>query len=147
MKALTFALRRAMESRLYQMGFAFPAVRHLLTTQIAVTALAFLFGLILIWYSIWPITFGAGAAISTFSLWQICRSAQDFLQMQFSSSLSLRLFVGFSARLMMIGIVLFALIVWLKAPVAPLLLGLTTTVVSILLWGLSRLSRKTVKEA
>jgi hypothetical protein len=82
----------------------------------------------------------------TFSLWQISRSAQAFVQMQYSALLALRLFFGLNVRLFLIGIVLFVLIVQLKAPLAPLLLGLTSTVASILLWGISRLSRKTVKE-
>ena len=61
--------------------------------------------------------------------------------------MAIRLFLGFTARLVLIGIVLCGLMVWLRAPVAPLLAGLTSTVASIALWGLSRFSRKTVKEA
>ena len=147
MDAAFAGFRYAIERRLYGMGFALPFARHLLCTQLVITGFALLAGLALLWYSVWPIAFGAGAAITTFSLWQISRSAQALTHLQFTSALGLRLFIGFTARLLLIAIVLFALIIWLKAPVVPLLLGLTTTVASILLWGLSRLSRKTVKEA
>jgi hypothetical protein len=139
-------IRHAIERRLYTMGFALPVARHLLCTQIIISGLALTAGIILLWYSLWPLAFGAGATITTFSLWQISRSAQALVQQQYSTTLGLRQFIGFSARLLFIGIVFFALIVWLKVPLAPLLLGLTSTVASILLWGVSRISRKTVKE-
>ena len=140
-------IRHAVERRLYGMGFVFPLVRYLLSIQIIISGFALAAGIALLWYSGWLMAFGAGAAITTFSLWQISRSAQAFVQLQYSASLRLRQFFGFSVRLLLIGIVLFVLIVWFKTPLVPLLLGLTSTVVSILLWGVSRLSRKTVKEA
>ncbi len=139
--------RQAIERRLYGMGFALPVARHILCSQLVITGLALVTGLVLCWYSTWPIAFGAGAALTTFSLWHISRSAQAFVRLPFSPLLGLRLFIGFTARLTIIGIALFALIVWLKVPVAPVLLGLTSTVASILLWGISRISRKTAKEA
>ena len=147
MIALFPGFRQAIERRLHGMGFALPVARHILCSQLVISALALSAGLALVWYSAWPIAFGAGAALTTFSLWHISRSAQAFVRLPFSSLLGLRLFIGFTARLIVIGIALFALIVWLKVPVAPLLLGLTSTVVSILLWGVSRISRKTAKEA
>ena len=61
--------------------------------------------------------------------------------------MAIRLFLGLNARLVLIAIVLFALIVWMRAPVTPLLIGLSSTVAGIVVWGISRLSRKTVKEA
>ena len=140
-------IRYAIERRLYGMGFVLPFVRYLLSIQIIISGFALATGILLLWYSSWPLAFGAGAAIMTCSLWHISRLAQAFVPLRFSASLGLRLFLGFNVRLFLIGIALFVLIVWLKAPLAPLLFGLTSTVVIILLWGISRLSRKTVKEA
>lgn len=147
MPAVFARFRHAVERRLYGLGFTLPFARSLLCTQMGISGVALLAGLVLLWYSVWPLTFGAGAVLATFSLWQISRSAQAFAHQQFSTSLGLRLFIGFTARLLLIGIALFILMVQLRAPVVPLLLGLTSTVVSILLWGVSRISRKTVKEA
>ena len=147
MTAVFAQIRHTVERRLYDMGFALPFVRYLLSIQILISGFALAAGIALLWYSRWPLAFGAGAAIITFSLWHISRSAQTLVQPQFSASHGLRLFCGFSVRLLLIGIALFMLIVWLKAPLVPLLLGLTSTVASILLWGISRLSRNTVKEA
>ena len=146
MTAVFAHIRHAVERRLYDMGFALPLVRYFLSIQIVISGFALTAGIILFWYSRWPLAFGAGAAIMTFSLWQLSRVAQELVQPSYSALLALRLFLGFNLRLALIAIVLFVLIVWLEAPLAPLLLGLTSTVALILLWGISRISRKTVKE-
>ena len=139
--------RRTLERRLYGAGFFIPAARQLLGIQIVVCALSLCIGAAALWLTAWPLAFGAGACITTYSLWHIIRFAQASLQDHFSAALAFRQFFGFSARLLLIGTVLFALIVWLRTPVAPLLAGLTSTLVSLVLWGITRFSRKTVKEA
>jgi hypothetical protein len=140
-------LRHKVERRLYARGFASSTVRHLLTTQILLTGASLAVGILAAPFTLWPLAFGVGAAIAGFSLWHISRFAQANIQRQFSAALAIRLFAGFNARLVLIALVLFALIVWLRAPVAPLLLGLSSTVAGIVVWGIARLSRKTVKEA
>lgn len=145
--ALYGSLRQRVEKFLYQRGFSSPIVRHLLTTQIIIIGIAAVVALALFWLTLWPFSFAAGAAIAGFSLWHISRFAQSAIQMQYSPALAVGLFVGFSARLVLIGVVVFALVVWLRAPLAPLLIGLGSTVAGIIVWGLSRQSRKTVKEA
>lgn len=141
------ALRLAIERRLYSVGFTLPVVRRMVSTQLLVTAAGLAIGLLFLWLTAWPLTFGAGAAIATYSLWHVAKVAQGMVHLEFSIALAMRLFLGFSLRMLLIGLVLFALIVWLGAPVAPLLVGLTSAVISIALWGISRFSRKTVKEA
>lgn len=141
------ALRQSLERRLYGLGFTLPATRQLICTQLVVTFAGLAAGVLFFWVSAWPLAFGAGAAIATYSLWHVTRVAQGYVSQKFSPALAIRFFLGFSVRLLLIGILLFALIVWLGAPVAPLLAGLTSTVISIVLWGLTRISRKTVKEA
>ncbi|MDL2267798.1 hypothetical protein LJC46_07430 [Desulfovibrio sp. OttesenSCG-928-G15] len=141
------ALRLALERRLYSFGFTLPVVRHMVCVQLMVTAAGLTLGLLFIWLSAWPLAFGAGAALATYSLWHVAKVAQGMVHLEFSAALAMRLFLGFSLRMLLIGVVLFALIVWLGAPVAPLLVGLTSAVISIALWGISRFSRKPVKEA
>ena len=135
------------ERRLYNRGFSSPQVRSLLATQMLVTAAAAIPGVTLCWLTLWPLSFAVGAAIAGFSFWNIARFAQAAIHTPYSTALALRLFIGFSARLILISVVLFALIVWLRAPLAPLLIGLGSAMAGIVVWGLSRLSRKTVKEA
>lgn len=139
--------RYAIERRLHALGFVSPDIRRLLATQIMVTALALAVGFMFAWLSIWPLIFGVGAAIALFSLWQLARFAQANIRRQFSAALGLQLFFGLTGRLALIGVLLFFLIVLFRAPVIPLLAGLTSTIAAIVCWGLARLSRKTVKEA
>lgn len=140
-------LRHNIESRLYRLGFSSSVVRRLLAVQILISFCGLLVGAAVFWLSLWPLLFGVGASLACFSLWHIARFAQANIQTQYTPAMALRLFLGLNARLALIAIVLFALIVWLKAPVAPLLIGLSSTVAGIVVWGISRLSRKTVKEA
>ncbi len=145
--ALPAFFRQAIERRLYSRGFTSPVVRHLLGTQIMLAGTALVFGCIFVWLTLWPLAFGVGAAIAAFSLWHIARFAQANIQQRYSAALTIRLLAGFSARLVLISLILFVLIVWLKAPLAPLLIGLGSTVAGIVVWGISRLSGNTVKEA
>lgn len=145
--ALVASIFQKLESLLYKRGFDSPAVRQLLAIQSLVVLCGLFLGVTLAWLTLWPLAFGIGAAIAGFSLWHIARFAQANIRSQYSPALAARLFLGLNARLTLIAIVLFALIVWLKAPVAPLLIGLSSTVAVIVVWGISRLSRKAVKEA
>ena len=145
--AFIASLRHKVESRLYQWGFASPVVRHLLATQILICVCALILGAALFWLSLWPLAFGIGAAVACFSLWHIARFAQANIQRQYSPLMAVSLFLGLNLRLALTAILLFALIVWLRAPLAPLLVGLGSSMAVIVVWGISRLSRKTVKEA
>jgi hypothetical protein len=136
-----------LERRLYARGFAAPLVRRILATQIMLTGAALVIGLLTVWLNLWALAFAAGAAVATYSLWHIARFVQGCIYRNFSAALGISLFLGFSLRLVVVAIVLFGLIVWLKAPVAPLVVGLGSTVLNITLWGLTRSFRKTVKEA
>lgn len=140
-------IRRNLDARLYRLGFVSPIVRHLLATQVIITTAGFACGLLCLWFTLWPLMFAVGAAIATFSLWQISRFAQGAILQRFSAALAIQFGLSFTLRLVIVAIVLFVLVIRLSAPVAPLVLGLTSTVVGMSLWGLSRLSRKTVKEA
>lgn len=137
-------LRRLIERRLYGLGFTAPIVRHMLCTQIILAGTGLIIGAALAWYSLGPLAFGVGAAIATYSLWSIARFAQSCIYYQFSAALGIRLFLGFTVRIVFVGIVLYGLIVLLRAPIVPLVLGLSSTVAGIALWGLARFSRKTV---
>ena len=139
-------LRRDVERRLYKRGFVQPVARQLLCMQVLVTGAALLAGLLLFPFTLLPLAFGLGALIATYSLWQIVRFAQIALPQQFSVAMGFRLGLSFTTRLLLIGTALFALIVPLRTPVAPLL-GLGSAVAGIVLWGMAKAFRKPLKEA
>ncbi len=139
--------RQKIEHSLYARGFSAPVVRHLLCTQLLLAAFGLGFGAVTFWLTLWPLMFGIGAAIAAYNFWHIARFGQAHIASEFSLGLGLKLFTGFTIRLVLTGVVLFMLIVWLRAPVAPLVVGLTSTVAGIAAWGLSRIARKPVKEA
>ncbi len=145
--AFLASIRQKIESRLYRLGFSAPIVRHLLCTQIMICAAALIAGVAFFMLTLWPLAFAAGAVLATFSLWNIARFAQAHVHQQFSAQLGLLLFFSFTGRFLLIGVALFALIVLLRLPIIPLVLGLTSTIAGIAVWGISRYSRKTAKEA
>ena len=145
--ALLASTRQKIESRLYRLGFSAPNVRHLLCTHIMMCAAALTAGVAFFELTLWPLAFAAGAILAAFSLWHIARFAQANIHHQYSAQLGLKLFFSFTARFLLIGAALFALIVLLRLPIIPLVLGLTSTIAGIAAWGISRYSRKTAKEA
>ncbi|MDR1491012.1 MAG: hypothetical protein LBS65_11175 [Desulfovibrio sp.] len=140
------AWHKALERHLESAGFSLRAVRHILCTQIIFSVFALLAGAGASVFTPVPIAFGAGAALSTFSLWHVARLGERCANMRFSAGLGLGLFFGFSLRLLLIGAVLVLLLGPLKLPALPILAGLTSTVAGIAVWGATRLFGKTTTE-
>ena len=145
--AVLASIREKIESRLYHLGFSSATVRHILCTQGMLCGAALIAGLLLFPLTAWPLSFAAGALIAAYSLWGIARFAQANVRQQYSTILVLKLLFSFTGRFLIIGIALFVLIVQIKAPIIPLVIGLTSTVAGIVAWGISRYFRKTAKEA
>lgn len=139
-------LLRGIESRLFARGFTAPLIRRLLAAQILCTGALLAAGLALAPVNMWPLGLAVGSGLATCSLWQIARFVQGGMYQEFSAALGIRLFLGFTARLVLSGCIVAILIVRFGVPVAPLLLGLGSTVFGITLWALSRSFRKPVKE-
>ncbi|MDR3175802.1 MAG: hypothetical protein LBU06_04645 [Desulfovibrio sp.] len=140
------AWHRALERHLESAGFSLRAVRHVLCTQLIFSAVALLAGAAASVFSLAPIAFGAGSALSTFSLWHVARFGERCVNMRFSAGLGMGLFFGFFLRLLLIGAVLVLLLGLLKLPALPILAGLTSTVAGIAVWGATRLFGKTTTE-
>lgn len=140
-------IRQKIESRLYHFGFSSAVVRHLLCTQIMISGAALIAGLVFLPLTAWPLSFASGACIAAYSLWGVARFAQANVNQRFSALMGLKLFFSFTGRFLLIGAMLFALIVLLKTPIIPLVIGLTSMVAGIAAWGIFRFFRKTAKEA
>ncbi len=124
-----------------------PAIRHLLSTQIIITASAFVVGIACAYFTLYPLLFCAGSAIATYNFWFIAQFVQRIIFSAYSASIAVRQFFGFTARFLFTGLILFGLIVWLHLPVAPIVVGITSVVASIAYWGVTKLPNKPAKEA
>ena len=144
--ALLADLCRKLERRLYALGFTAPLPRRFLLLQLLLGGGSLLPGLLLAGYSLWPLAFGLGALIMACCLWQTIRFVHCVQFQQYSLRIGVRFFLHFLARFFCIALVLYLCVVPLRAPLAPLLLGLTSTSEAIALWGIGRAIRKTVKE-
>ncbi|MDR0828309.1 MAG: hypothetical protein LBN33_10655 [Desulfovibrio sp.] len=128
------------------LGFVAQITRSILCAQIIFSSAALLIGATLTTFTLIPIAFAAGAALSTFSLWHIARFAEKFTNTRFSVIMGLKLFFGFTLRLIFIGAVLFLLMAPLKFPPVPILIGLGTTIIAITFKGAAIILGKTIKE-
>ena len=141
------SIRRALDKRLYARGFVSPVVRGMLIFQIGASVAGLALGPAFAWFTVWPLLFGVGAVLATCNFWHMASFAQAHVAREFTPAMGAMLFFSTMARLCLTGIILFLLIVRLEQPVIPLLAGLSSPVVGIILWGCSRLSSKSAKEA
>ncbi|MDR1685864.1 MAG: ATP synthase subunit I [Desulfovibrio sp.] len=140
-------LRGGIERRLPPPCFASPALRGILRALILAAGAACSLGAVLFVWSPVPLAFGAGAAISVLNFLHSARFVQAHMSERFTVALHLRLFFGFCARLVLTGIALYLLLIPCSLPAIPLLLGLGSTVVGIVVWSLLQMSGKSFKEA
>ncbi len=128
--------RTRIERRLYQRGFNSPEVRKLLVDQILLTGCSVGVGLVLCWYSVWPLLFGIGAGLACCNLWGMAGFVQRHLRRDFTPAVALKQFGFFFARLAGTAAVLALLVIVLRAPVAPVLVGLSSVVAGITIRGI-----------
>lgn len=76
--------------------------------------------------------FGLGAVLSFVNFYILARIVPHLVWSQSGGTFSL--LFGFYLRLLLTGCVLFLCIAWLKLPVVSLLLGLSTVLLTILVW-------------
>ncbi|MFW6324920.1 MAG: ATP synthase subunit I [Desulfovibrionales bacterium] len=125
-------LDHRVEAGLYRRGFTNQDVRSLIKIQLylATTGSA---GVLLAMPLLWGGAFFAGALLATLNFYSLARIVQQLVFVQKGAVVPL--LVSFYARLILTGAALYALIVWAGVPVVALLAGLTTVVVTILIWG------------
>jgi hypothetical protein len=133
-------LRGGIERRPALSRFVSPALRGILSSLMLTAGAACAAGAALLVWSPAVLAFGAGAAISVFNLWHIAFFVQTHMSDRFSVALHLRLFSGFCTRLVLTGIALYLLLVPCGLPAVPLLLGLGSAIVGVVVWSLSKMS-------
>lgn len=146
--ALTTATRTRIEHVLKVRGLSAAPVRHFLCTQLMLTDAALFVGLVLAWFSLWPLAFALGAVVSLYSLWSLCFFAERFIKagIKKHGKADVRRLVLFNLRLLVLAAVLYVLFGPLGLPAIPLLAGLSSSMISIMVWGLWQTQRIPAKE-
>ena len=139
--------RAAIEQCLRRRGFASAGVRRMLSLQILLTLAAIACGALMFRISLWPAAFSVGALIAACNLWWLARSVQRHTGREYTTSLGLIHFLLFIFRFSILALTLYALIARLHLPVIPLAAGLSTVIISLTIWGLSREPGHSFEEA
>ena len=117
---------------LYKRGFHISEVRRLLMSQFLVAIVCSLFFL-LFFRGSWAVHFVAAAMLATVNFYILAQVIQKLVFVRTKAVLSLLL--SFYARLAGLGIALYAMLIWAQFSLVAVLGGLSTILVSIMLWG------------
>ncbi|WP_461209635.1 ATP synthase subunit I [Desulfocurvus sp. DL9XJH121] len=130
------------EAALYRRGFENPDTRQLVRNQVLLTLAACLAALAGGWVIPQLLDFAAGTLLAT---WNFC-SLASFVQRTLARKRAAvaGLLLRFYARLLFTGLALYALLVWAGSSAVALIAGLSTVVVTLFIWGASRMARKHV---
>jgi hypothetical protein len=125
------SLDQKIEAWLYRRGFVIQGVRGLVKCQLYVSLMSSVGALILA--PSWGGGFAAGALLMTLNFIFLARVIQELVYVRRGAVTAL--LFGFYLRLFMTGAALYLLIVWVGVSAVALLAGLTTVVVTILMWS------------
>ena len=135
------------ERHLYSKGFRVPDIRSILRVQIQLCGIALLAAIFTVWFSLWPITFAIGAVIATFCFFSVATFIQQIILREYDNSMLWGMLFRFYGRLIMIGLVIAGLIVKVHVPMMALVAGLATSMVTMLVWMLTKHGERKTKEA
>lgn len=139
--------RHAVKKILRQRGFTSPDARRTLAGHIMLTMTALILGAVLYPVSVWPLAFGLGSAMASVNLWSLARSVHRTLGHGFNGARAAAYFAGLTLRFGGTMAVLYILLVQAALPVAPVLAGLSSAVVWLMVLGVSRMAGNSCKEA
>lgn len=134
-------MRRQIERRLYDWGFHVPEVRGLALRQIYMlmaTVPCALMGKT-------GLDIAVGVLLGTMNFLALGKIVQELIFMQ-KGAVLIQLF-SFYGRLVLTALAFYLLIAFTGASAIMLLLGMSTVVLNILLWGMAQFLGKTSKEA
>ena len=135
------------EKHLYSRGFRLPDIRSILRIQIQLCGITVIAAIITVWFSLWPLTFAIGAIIATFSFFSVARFIQQIILREYERSMLLGLLFRFYGRLIVVGVGIALLITKVHVPMMALVAGLATSMVTMLIWMISRQIERKTKEA
>ncbi|MFP5222653.1 MAG: ATP synthase subunit I [Acidobacteriota bacterium] len=139
-------MRNYLDRMLLRIGFTHPEGRTLMRDQIIMALVTSLVALSLSELGEWGVAYACGALLITVNFWWLIRFAQGLLAS--AAGAVGGTFFRFFVRLSVTGAGLYAMIVAAQWPVWAILAGMSTVMVTILVWGAFRRSgANSVKEA
>lgn len=135
-------IQNKIEAWLYRRGFEHEETRQVARDQITLTILACLLAAVGGWFRQEIFDFAAGAVLVTWNFYSLTLFVQRILVKKQANVLGMLL--RFYGRLIVTGLALYALLVWAGSSATALIAGLSTVVVILFIWGLSRMMRKHV---
>lgn len=139
-------MREQLDRLLAQAGFHHPDGRALVRDQIVMAFVTSLTALTLSGLADWGLAYACGALLITVNFWWLVRFAQGLLSS--TAGAVGGAFFRFFVRLGITGAGLYAMIVAAGWPVWAILTGMSTVMVTILVWGaLKRAGSNSAKEA
>jgi hypothetical protein len=139
-------MRSQLDRLLAQLGFHHAEGRALLRDQIVMALVTSLTALVLSGQQAWGQAYACGALLVTVNFWWMVRFAQGLLASQAGAVGGA--FFRFFVRLGITGAGLYVMIVEAEWPVWAILAGMSTVMVTILVWGaLRRAGSNSAKEA
>ncbi len=139
-------MRERLDRLLARLGFHHPEGRALVRDQIVMALVTSLTALALSRLEPWGVAYASGAALITVNFWWLVKFAQGLLSN--TAGMVGGAFFRFFLRLGVTGAGLYAMIVEAGWPVWAILAGMSTVMVTILVWGaLKRAGSNSAKEA
>ncbi len=121
----------------YKRGAHAPELLFLLRAQIFITAASLLLGLALLWRGSWLLFFALGSALALFNFWGLANFSIKLLGSgaRFNGIIALRQFFSFVFRFLLTA----AILLFFKNSIIPLVAGLSSFMLVVTIWGLTRL--------
>jgi len=143
---MTHKLRDGLDGWLWRRGYDHPEVRELVRWQVLLAALITVvcLPLSLLWPGAWSLLAGTGIISANFC--SLARFGQRVVGKRNTRTAIAGMVFGFYLRLILTGAALYACIVWLEARPMPLLIGISTVVVNIIIWGVARYAQTRARQ-
>lgn len=136
----TSRITTKVEGFLYRRGFKHEDTRILVRNQILLTGTVCALALAGGWQYRWLYDIAAGALLMTFNFYLLAGFLGHVLLNQQGAVPNL--LFRFYGRLILTGAVMAALIIWAGSSIPAMLLGLSTVMVTILIWAVTRMTGK-----
>lgn len=125
----------AVDAKLYAKGFTTPEARTMIRNQCLTAFASLAVCVVLSRFWLWPISFALGAALAAWNFYGLAKFVQNIIFVKYEKSAIINLLVRFYGRMLATGLCIFAFIQWNGSNATALVAGLSTTLVTLFVWG------------